>query len=136
MVEEDRLKRSNLCGEPEETRDHLFFACPYTFTLWLQVVGTLLGVEPDPDWETTVSQLLTGNFDRLTYILLRLVLQVSIYFIWREMNDRKHNSKVKAVDQLARLIDKTVRNRITSTQYFLKPKFQGLMARWFEAHLP
>ena len=37
------------CGEPDETRDHLFFACPYTFTLWLQVVGNLFGSDPDPD---------------------------------------------------------------------------------------
>ncbi|KAF2597665.1 hypothetical protein F2Q68_00008803 [Brassica cretica] len=26
------------CGEPDETREHLYFACPYTYTLWLQVV--------------------------------------------------------------------------------------------------
>ena len=25
------------CGEPDETRDHLFFPCPYTFTLCLNV---------------------------------------------------------------------------------------------------
>ncbi|XP_056860217.1 uncharacterized protein LOC108838378 [Raphanus sativus] len=37
------------CGEPDETRDHLYFACPYTYTIWLEVVGTLLGRPPDPD---------------------------------------------------------------------------------------
>ncbi|KAF2619205.1 hypothetical protein F2Q68_00041725 [Brassica cretica] len=37
------------CGEPDETCDHLFFACPYTFTLWIKVVGNLLGIDPDPD---------------------------------------------------------------------------------------
>lgn len=122
------------CGEPDETRDHLFFACPHTFTLWLQVVGTLLGVEPDPDWESTTTQLLTGSYDRLTFILLRLVLQVTIYCIWRERNARKHNNGAIPVSQLARFIDKTVRNRIMSTKYYLKPKMQGLLIRWFEAH--
>nr|VDD38044.1 unnamed protein product [Brassica oleracea] len=38
------------CGEPNESRDHLFFACPYTFTVWLAVVGDLLLAEADPDW--------------------------------------------------------------------------------------
>lgn len=124
------------CGDPDESRDH-FFACPYTFTLWIQVLGNLFGAEPDPDWETTILlQLLSRRYDRLTFILLRLLLQVTIYFIWREMNDRKHNSSTKPVNQLARQIDKTVRNRIMSTKYYSKPKLQGLLIRWFEAHMP
>ena len=40
------------CGEPEDTRDNLYFACPYTF--WIEVVGNLFGEAPDPDWETTL----------------------------------------------------------------------------------
>ena len=123
------------CGEPDETREHIFFACPYTYTLWLEVVGNLFGVEPDPDWDITVSRLLTGRYDRLSFILLRLVLQVTIYFVWRERNDRRHSNGVKSVNQLGRIIDKTVRNRIMSTKYYLIPKLQGLMCRWFEAHM-
>ncbi|XP_048637583.1 uncharacterized protein LOC125609990 [Brassica napus] len=48
-----------LCGESDETRDHLYFACPYTYTLWLKVVGNLFGAEPDPDWGITISRLIT-----------------------------------------------------------------------------
>ncbi|CDY67836.1 BnaUnng02580D [Brassica napus] len=72
------------CGEPDETRDHLFFACPYTFTLWLNVVGNLFGPDRDPDWEITLQRMLGGTYEHLTYILLRLVWQTTIYFIWRE----------------------------------------------------
>ena len=111
------------------------FACPYTFTLWLQVVGTLFGVEPDSDWEITSTQVLSGSYDRLTFILLHRVLQVTIYFIWKERNARKHDKGAKPVDQLAQMIDKTVRNRIMSTKYYMKPKLQGLLVRWFEAHM-
>ncbi|XP_048604846.1 uncharacterized protein LOC106373944 [Brassica napus] len=122
------------CGEPDETRDHLFFACPYTFTLWLKMVGNLFGTDPDPDWDITLSTMLSRSYDRLTFIFLRLVLQVTIYFIWRERNDRKHGTSHKTVEQLAKLIDKTVRNRISSTKYTLNPRLQGLMIRWFAAH--
>lgn len=73
-------------GEPDKTRDHLFFACPYTFTLWIKVVFNLLGIDPDLDWYSTLMRLMTGNFDLPTFILLRLVLQVTIYFVWRERN--------------------------------------------------
>lgn len=94
------------CGESDETRDHLFFACPYTFRLWLSVVGNLFGSDPDPDWKTTIQRMLAGTYDRLTNILLRLVLQTTIYFIWRERNDRQNNGGVKTVDKLAQLIKK------------------------------
>nr|VDC95170.1 unnamed protein product [Brassica oleracea] len=62
-------------------------------------------------------------------------LQVTIYFIFRERNERKHNTRNKSVDQLAKMIDKTVKTRITSTKYTLNPRLQGLMIRWFEVHV-
>ncbi|XP_013617871.1 PREDICTED: uncharacterized protein LOC106324453 [Brassica oleracea var. oleracea] len=39
-----------LCGERDETRDHLFFACPYSFTVWDKLVNRLTGNGTDPDW--------------------------------------------------------------------------------------
>lgn len=89
-------------GELDETKDHLFFACPYTFTLCLKTVGNLLGTDPDPDLNTTLSTLMTGSYDRLTFILLRLVLQATIYYIWRERNERKHHTVVKQPTSLLR----------------------------------
>ena len=79
-----QVKGCLFCGEPNETRDHLFFASPYTYTLWLEAVGTLLGRSPDPDWEETLAHLATHGFERLTYLLLRLVFQTTFYIIWRE----------------------------------------------------
>ncbi|XP_013589437.1 PREDICTED: uncharacterized protein LOC106297821 [Brassica oleracea var. oleracea] len=122
------------CMEPDETRDHIYFACPYTFMVWLKVTGNLFGLEPDPDWDITMTRLRTGSYDRLTFILLRLVFQVSVYLIWRERNERKHNTSYKSVDQLAKVINKTVRNRITSLKYACNPRLRSLMIRWFEAH--
>ncbi|XP_048613532.1 uncharacterized protein LOC125587323 [Brassica napus] len=122
------------CGEPNESRDHLFFACPYTYTLWLEVVGTLLGRPPDPDWETTLHLLATHSFDRLTYALLRLVFQVTIYMVWREMNDRKHQKRSRQAIQLAKVVKKAVKNRLLSVKYWEKPRLRGLMQIWFHAH--
>ena len=123
------------CGEPDETRDHLIFACPYTFTLWLKMVGSLFEADPDPGWNTTQSHVMTRSYDRLTFILLRLVLQVTVYYIWRERNERKHHTSSKTFDQLAKVINKTVRDQITSTKYPTNPRLHGLMNRWFAAHI-
>ncbi|CDY09502.1 BnaC02g20440D [Brassica napus] len=61
---------------------------------------------------------------------------ITIYSIWRERNDRRHNGTANFVDQLGQIIDKTMRNHIMSTKYYFKPKLQGLMQRWFMAHMP
>lgn len=76
------------CGEPEESRDHLFFGCPYTYGLWLQVSGSLLRPAPSPDWAEILARILSAGHDRLASILLRLALQVTVYYVWRERNER------------------------------------------------
>uniref|UniRef100_A0A0D3D9Q5 Reverse transcriptase zinc-binding domain-containing protein n=1 Tax=Brassica oleracea var. oleracea TaxID=109376 RepID=A0A0D3D9Q5_BRAOL len=86
------------CGEPNESRDHLFFACRYTFTVWLAVVGDLLLAEADPDWETSLAQLVELRYEKLDYILLRMVFQTAIYYIWKERNDRRHMGRPKTVE--------------------------------------
>ncbi|KAL0743129.1 hypothetical protein Bca4012_084642 [Brassica carinata] len=43
------------CREPNETRDHLFFACPYTYTAWTMLLSRLLGSRINPDWTRTIA---------------------------------------------------------------------------------
>lgn len=38
------------CGELDETRDHLFFGCPYSFMIWINVSEALLHHLIIPDW--------------------------------------------------------------------------------------
>ncbi|XP_056850861.1 uncharacterized protein LOC130500145 [Raphanus sativus] len=46
-----------LCGERDETREHLFFACPYSYTVWEALAKGLLGRGINPDWDWTVQHL-------------------------------------------------------------------------------
>lgn len=48
---------------------------------------------------------------------------------------RKHNNLLRSGHQLARIIEKTIRNRISSTRYFEKPKMRGLLQKWFATRL-
>ena len=122
------------CGEPNETRDHLFFACLYIYTLWTKVLGTLLERPPDHDWVSTLEHLTTHSFSYFGYILLRLVFQATIYMIWREKNDRRHLKKPRQHYQLAMIIDKTVCNRLLATRYWEKQRMRKLMQEWYKAH--
>lgn len=40
-----------LCGERDETRDHLFFACPFAYSIWEGPARRLLGNGVNPDWQ-------------------------------------------------------------------------------------
>lgn len=54
-----------LCGERNETRDHLFFACPYSSTVWINMTGKLFGEAISPDWVDTITMLLHSSHSRL-----------------------------------------------------------------------
>ncbi|RID65785.1 hypothetical protein BRARA_D00960 [Brassica rapa] len=91
------------------------------------------GSFPDPDWEETLTHLATHGFDHLTYLLLRLVFQTNVYMVWRERNDRRHLKKPRQISQLAKVIGRTMRNRILSVNYSEKPR-RGMMQLWFSIH--
>ncbi|KAF3584120.1 hypothetical protein F2Q69_00031235 [Brassica cretica] len=101
--------------KPEESRDHLYFVCPYTFTLWLEVTGTLLSNGASPDWNTTLQYLTARSHDYLYSILVRLVFQVSVYYIWIEKNELRHNHRTRAVGDI--LLDATVSVQSFSNRY-------------------
>ncbi|XP_013614438.1 PREDICTED: uncharacterized protein LOC106320607 [Brassica oleracea var. oleracea] len=103
-----------LCGEPDETRDHLFFAYPYSFTVWIDLVGFLLGSLVNPDWAITVASIMSPRRREIDTCLLKLALQASIHSLWRERNSRHHQGNPHSAAQMVRYIDKTIRNRISS----------------------
>lgn len=79
-----------LCGKKDETRDHLFFACPYSYTVWDRLAIRLIGSGLNPDWNWYFEQLQGRMRNQVDRILLRLVFQTSVYHIWRERNARRH----------------------------------------------
>ncbi|KAG7533326.1 hypothetical protein ISN45_Aa08g009650 [Arabidopsis thaliana x Arabidopsis arenosa] len=109
------------CGEPVESRDHLYFACPYSFTVWLEVVGSLIPA-PDPDWSETLRCLSMNSCDGNTRILLRLAFQATLYYLWRERNERKHNQRYRSNIQPAAAIEKAIKARIMSLRCSLAQK--------------
>lgn len=96
-----------LCGEPNESRDHLFFACPYSYTVWTDLVGSLLP-RPNPGWSITITMLLSPRRSTIDSCLLRLCFQAVIHSVWREQNSRKHTGVYRTAQQLTRFLDKTI----------------------------
>ncbi|XP_048617726.1 uncharacterized protein LOC125589247 [Brassica napus] len=121
-----------LCGEPDETRDHLFFACPFSFTVWLDLVGFILGPNANPDWTITINSITSNRRKETDRCLLKLALQASIHSIWRERNSRRHNNNPTSTGQMVHYIDKTIRNRLSSLRQRNPTFYAETMQRWFE----
>lgn len=122
-----------LCGEPDESRDHLFFACLFSFNVWSALTGPLLHHREDPDWEVTLTQVVRGTRNHLhdNDILLRLCFQTTVYLIWKERNIRIHQSGFSSILQITKRAEKLIRNRITSLDYMTRPKLRVLLQHWF-----
>lgn len=118
-----------LCGEPDETRDYLFFACPYSFTVWTDLTVCLLP-RPSPDWNITMTTLLSPRRNKVDSCLLRLAFQGSIYLLWKERNGRKHNNSWNSPAKLVKSLDRTIRNRISSIRMRNAEFASLLMQRW------
>ncbi|CAG7893821.1 unnamed protein product, partial [Brassica rapa] len=86
-----------LCNTSPESRDHLFFSCPFSWNLWsLLAIRTALNSR---NWK--------GRLTLLTW-------QCCIYWIWQERNGRLHRNAFRSVDALLRMIDRQIRDRILS----------------------
>ena len=105
------------CGEWDETRDPLFFVYPYSYTVWEGLANRLMGRGINPDWHWTINRLQRLGEKRMDIILSKMLLQSVIYHLWRERNARRHHQTWTSIDQLRRVIDKAVRNRMVSLRY-------------------
>ncbi|WZZ77741.1 hypothetical protein YC2023_098313 [Brassica napus] len=121
-----------LCGERDETRDHLFFACPYSYTVWDRLASRLVGRRINPDWHDMLRYTQEGTANEMDMILTRLVFHAVVYNIWRERNTRRHQLGYQGTQQMIKTINRGIKNRITSLGYKFGHKFNGLLRRWFE----
>ncbi|XP_013594463.1 PREDICTED: uncharacterized protein LOC106302517 [Brassica oleracea var. oleracea] len=53
-----------LCGEKDETRDHVFFACRYSYTACDKLASRLSGNITDPDWTSSLQLVNTNNLQK------------------------------------------------------------------------
>ena len=120
------------CGERNELESISFFACSYTFTVWDKLAGCLCNGSTYPDWSLTLQYVTCNTLRSMDKILIKMVFQTCIYYLWKERNERRHQKGFRSMDQTIRLIDKALRNRISSLRYKEDHKLAGIMQRSFE----
>ncbi|KAL0788548.1 hypothetical protein Bca101_004794 [Brassica carinata] len=104
----DRVQRWNpqasascaLCSGQLESRSHIFFECSYSDEVWTKL------------------------------FLVRYVFQAALYSLWRERNSRTHGELPLPAAKLVTLVEKMVRNRISSI-WRSTHTYEDAMNLWF-----
>lgn len=121
-----------LCNTAVESRNHLYYECPYSKDLW-SLTASRCALTPLYDWEPTVSQMISlpRNKNRRPRTLLVLLgWKSTIYWLWTERNERLHSNKFRSVDVLFRIIDRQLRNRIQSFRETNPVLSSAMMQLW------
>ncbi|KAF8104769.1 hypothetical protein N665_0168s0012 [Sinapis alba] len=104
-----------LCSATQESHDHLFFRCPYAASVWSHFCVSTLSAPPY-DLPSCSAILEQNEFTSSTgaSTILKLLLQVIIYVLWRERNHRIfRDSPSPAAASIAR-VDRMIRDRLLS----------------------
>lgn len=94
-----------LCGDPEETRNHLFFSCSYATEIWRKLSRKVLTTEYTNDWDSLVALLHSSRLDHLKLFLFRYAFQSTLYHIWRE-HHRRHGETPNSAQRIIKMVDK------------------------------
>ena len=117
-----------VCGSGPETRDHLFFHCSVSASIWNTVLLRFGRHLPFSDWPDMLVWISSGS-GRFSLTLKKLDAQTMIFYIWKERNARLHSSTNSTPTTVFQRIDRSVRDSILARSS--RQKFKGLLSQWF-----
>lgn len=79
-----------LCGEENETRNHLFFKCSFSKEIWMATVQMLHLSTLPTSWENILQWLPFTTANRESSLALLQGRYACVYEIWMERNRRCH----------------------------------------------
>ncbi|KAG2306021.1 hypothetical protein Bca52824_025769 [Brassica carinata] len=112
-----------LCGQAQETRDHVFLHCGVATQIWDMIMPRLgqAGV--------SFGNWLLSDTAGLSSVLKKLTIQLVIYSLWRERNNRLHANGSNSTMVLFRKMDRSLRDVLLAR--LPHKRCQGLLAQWF-----
>lgn len=119
LVTRDRLLRWGLqvpavcvlCNGSNETRQHLFFDCPYSKEVWLWFTSRLR-LAPPSEFDALLGWMVKPSSNSNIEVIIKLLFQASIYFIWKERNSRVHSDVTKPSSALIAEIKNLIRLKL------------------------
>lgn len=118
-----------LCNTADETRDHIFFSCAYSWNIWA-LLARRCGLSPERSWDLVMLQIGAIPRNSTKGILIRLCWQASMYWIWTERNARIHRRIFCSYDSIIRKLDRQIKDRILSLRESNPAASSRLMQQW------
>ncbi|XP_074290994.1 uncharacterized protein LOC141617730 [Silene latifolia] len=115
-----------ICGMGSETESHLFFECEYSSRI-LGLIGNQIRETIPANNHIEWRKRLTGSGIRKG--IINALLNASIYAIWRQRNQRKHDLVLVKPEKVTNGIIKEVMNRTLSFQEHMGSRDRDLVER-------
>ncbi|XP_048593408.1 uncharacterized protein LOC106358770 [Brassica napus] len=119
-----------LCGSAPESRDHLFFVCPYSSLVWKAVIGVLGFTNPPLQWDSVFEWFVSASFNRIQLAAVLQLWHGSIYVIWQERNARYHNGLTKSHWMLSQDVIKQAKDKSSAMRNCGSDLGFSLVAFW------
>ncbi|XP_031737043.1 uncharacterized protein LOC116402131 [Cucumis sativus] len=85
-----------LCGGNYESRDHLFFSCPFGWEIWSRILLFMSSSHRIGYWGVELSWICNQGIGKgVRRKLWHLLWCATIYFIWKERNHNLHGGAVR-----------------------------------------
>lgn len=120
-----------LCNQAHESRDHLYFNCPFSSSVWLRFADRLHMNCSSTNWTDVSHSLLSFAGSNQHKYLSILSWQAIIYEIWWERNERLHRGRYQSPDRLCLKINRLIKNKISSMRPDMNALASDLMQLWF-----
>lgn len=88
-----------LYGERDESRDHLYLACSFTYTLWTTLCSKLLRNQISPDWKHTLRSITQNKLKNLKPSLFILLFK-PLYTGFGKRNGTRHQQQTHTPETL------------------------------------
>lgn len=100
-----------LCNVGDESRSHTFFKCNYVHQIW-NAFFSHPRLNPPSTLDATAVWVRTTSTNVKLIVIYKLLLQATIYEIWKERNVRLHKSVSKSSNRVVRDIQAIMRQKL------------------------
>lgn len=102
-----------LCNSDLESRDHLYFQCPYSFDIW-RTLARKASCSPVRQWSLSLIAMQSITAPKHLRLLSLLAWQTTIYLVWNERNSRIHRRCSRPPNSLITMAISLIKNKISS----------------------
>ncbi|XP_022007560.1 uncharacterized protein LOC110906790 [Helianthus annuus] len=111
-----------LCFYDRDSRDHLFFQCPYASEVWKTVREWVDMGNVNNTWSSVLDWIENNaSSKQLNKIVCKILLGATTYFIWQERNNRLFSNLQRSPAIISQVIFNTVRLKLMGFSFASHP---------------